>query len=225
LQRKHFPIVIFSLGTSIEIGSSIFGWPDNHWIAKPLIMVGLLAHYYLNSAKRSILFISALVFCWAGDIFLLVKSDNFFMMGLASFLVAHVLYIICYRQLQYADKTIELMGSQKVRFSMPFILICTGLIVILFPVLGDLKIPVLIYAIVLLLMVMNALFRYGRTTWKSFLFVFIGAIFFMASDSMLAINKFFQPFSGAGALIMVTYCAAQFLIVEGTLAHEEFSSK
>jgi uncharacterized membrane protein YhhN len=209
------------LGTSIEIGSSIFfGWPDNHWIAKPLIMLGLLAHYYFNSTKRSVLFISALVFCWAGDIFLLVKSDNFFMMGLASFLVAHVLYIICYGQFRYADKTNELMGPQKVRFSLPFILICTGLIVILFPVLGDLKIPVMIYAIVLLLMVVNALFRYGRTTAKSFSFIFIGAIFFMASDSMLAINKFLQPFAGAGALIMITYCAAQFLIVEGTLMHE-----
>jgi uncharacterized membrane protein YhhN len=128
-------------------------------------------------------------------------------------------YIVCYRQFQNADKTKELLGSQKVRFSLPFILAGTGLVVILYPVLGDLKIPVMIYALVLTLMVLNALFRYGRTSMKSFLLVFLGAILFMASDSMLAINKFLQPFSGAGVWIMLTYCVAQFLIVEGALIH------
>jgi uncharacterized membrane protein YhhN len=224
LQRKHLPITIFLAGSSIEIGSYLFGWQDNHWVAKPLIVLGLMAHYYFNSANRSPVFILALFFCWVGDIFLLVKGDIFFIAGLASFLIAHVLYIICYRQYQNIDKTDELMGSQKVRFSLPFILICTGLVVILFPVLGDLKIPVMIYALVLLLMVLNALFRYGRTTFQSFLFIFIGAILFMVSDSMLAINKFLHSFTEAGVLIMITYCAAQFLIVQGTLAHEKISA-
>jgi uncharacterized membrane protein YhhN len=218
---KRFPFLLFAFASLLEIGSSIFGWEETHLLAKPLIVLGLIGHYFLHSSKRSTVFIWALAFCWAGDVLLLFQGDTFFMAGLVSFLIGHVLYIVCYGQSQFADKTNELLGTQKVRFSLPVILYGTGLVVILFPVLGDLKIPVTIYAMVLMLMVVNALFRYGRTTPQSFLYVFVGAILFMFSDSMLAINRFLQSFAGAGALIMLTYCAAQFLIVEGTLIHEK----
>jgi uncharacterized membrane protein YhhN len=220
---KRIPFLIFLLASSLEVGSSFFGWKEIHWIAKPLIVLGLIGHYYFYSSKRSSIFIWALAFCWVGDVLLLFQGDIFFMGGLVGFLIGHVLYIVCYKQFQYADKSKELLGPQKVRFSLPIVLYGTGLVVILFPVLDDLKIPVMIYALVLTLMVLNALFRYGRTSVQSFLFVFLGAILFMASDSMLAINRFLQSFSEAAVLVMMTYCAAQFLIVEGTLAHEKSS--
>jgi uncharacterized membrane protein YhhN len=222
---KRFSIFVFVVASSLEIASYIFEWKEIHLITKPLIVLGLIGHYYFQSSNRSAIFILALVFGWAGDVLLLFQGELFFILGLISFLIGHVLYILCYRQFQYADKSKELLGPQKVRFSLPFILIGTGLVVILFPVLGDLKIPVMIYALVLTLMVLNALFRYERTPMKSFLFVFIGAILFMTSDSMLAINRFLHPFSTAGVWIMITYCLAQFLIVEGVLAHEKILKK
>ena len=46
----------------------------------------------------------------------------------------------------------------------------------------------------------------------------MGACFFMASDSLLAINRFVQPFDGAQAGVLSTYYAAQLLIVQGWLA-------
>jgi uncharacterized membrane protein YhhN len=147
------------------------------------------------------------------------------MLGLGAFLIGHLLYILCYRHFRWAEKANELLGPQKVRFSFPIVLAGTGLVVILYPSLGDLKIPVLIYARVLTLMALNALFRYGRTTTKSFLFVFMGAVLFMLSDSLLAINKFYASFSSAGAMIMMTYCTAQFLIVEGISLHEKNVSR
>jgi uncharacterized membrane protein YhhN len=220
---KRFSFFVFVLASSLEIASFIFDWNEIHLIAKPLIVLGLIGHYYFQSTNRSFVFILALLFCWAGDVLLLFQGEMFFIAGLISFLIGHVLYILCYRQFQFADKTKELLGPQKVRFSLPIVLYGTGLVVILFPVLGDLKIPVMIYALVLTLMVLNALLRYGKTSMRSFLFIFLGAILFMASDSMLAINRFLQPFAEAGVLVMITYCAAQFLIVEGMLAHEKNS--
>jgi uncharacterized membrane protein YhhN len=47
-----------------------------------------------------------------------------------------------------------------------------------------------------------------------------GAIFFVASDSMLAINKFKNNFPYANVLIMFTYAAAQFCIVHGAVRCE-----
>jgi uncharacterized membrane protein YhhN len=79
----------------------------------------------------------------------------------------------------------------------------------------------MIYALAITLMALTALFRYGRTNSTSFLLIFIGAVLFMVSDSLLAINKFHHAFSAAGALVMLTYSVAQFLIVEGALAHEK----
>jgi uncharacterized membrane protein YhhN len=218
---KKFPLLVFALGSLLEIFSYIFDKPQWHFIGKPLIVLGLIAHYYFLSPNRSAIFILALVFCWAGDILLLFQGESFFMAGLVCFLIGHVLYILCYQKFRWADSRNELLGPQKFRFSLPFILASTGLVVILLPVLGDLKIPVAIYTLVLTLMVLNAIFRYGRTTTKSFLFIFLGALLFMASDSILAINKFLHPFSTSGVTVMLTYCAAQFLIVEGVLAHED----
>lgn len=140
------------------------------------------------------------------------------MLGLVSFLLAHVTYILAYRQHRY-DSDEGLSGVQRFRFSFPFILAGSGLVTVLYPHLGDLKVPVMIYALVIVLMVINALFRYGHTTMKSFWLVFVGAILFMISDSLLAFNKFVVPIDGAGFWTMLTYITAQYGIVQGVLLH------
>lgn len=222
LAKRSLPIFIFFFASAIEIGTHLFSWADLHLIFKPLIMIGLIGHYLVMSPKRSTLFITALVCCWIGDVLLIFvqASELFFIGGLVSFLIGHVIYIFCYRQLQASNNSNELLGSQKFRFSFPIILAGTGLVVILYPSLGVLKIPVMIYALAITLMTLNALFRYGRTSMKSFIFIFFGAILFMTSDSILAINKFKEPFALAGTLIIITYCAAQFFIVEGAIHHQ-----
>jgi uncharacterized membrane protein YhhN len=221
--RRDLPVLIFAVGASAELGTAIFDYPGHSLIFKPLIMIGLMAHYWVMSPARSRLFLVALFFCWLGDVFLIFQSTDplFFIGGLASFLVGHIVYIFCYRQLQIIPSSKELLGSQKVRFAFPIILAGTGLVTILYPLLGALRIPVMIYALAITLMALTALFRYGRTNSTSFLLIFIGAVLFMVSDSLLAINKFHHAFSAAGALVMLTYSVAQFLIVEGALVHEK----
>jgi uncharacterized membrane protein YhhN len=221
--RRDLPVLIFAVGASAELGTAIFDYPGHSLIFKPLIMIGLMAYYWVMSPARSRLFFVALFFCWLGDVLLIFQSNDplFFISGLASFLAGHIVYIFCYRQLQTSPSSKELLGSQKVRFAFPIILAGTGLVTILYPFLGALRIPVMIYALAITLMALTALFRYGRTNSKSFLLIFIGAVLFMVSDSLLAINKFHHAFSAAGALVMLTYSVAQFLIVEGALAHEK----
>lgn len=68
-------------------------------------------------------------------------------------------------------------------------------------------------------MVVNAIFRYGRTNGESFWLVFGGSVLFMVSDSVLAFNKFHSPIPWSGVLIMTTYIAGQFLIVRGLTKH------
>ncbi len=218
---KGWVHIFFFVAALLEILSQIFNLPSLHWVTKPLLVIFATAYYQQSVPLLNKTFFLALIFCWLGDVFLMFDQYNerFFMVGLGSFLVAHLFLIFSYRQLMVeAD---EFKGTQRIRLSFPIILAGSGLIVVLYPKLGDLKIPVMVYALMLTLMVLQSIFRFARTTTKSFWLVFLGAVAFMLSDSLLAINKFYQAISFAGVWIMLTYIAAIYLIVQGALAHKE----
>jgi uncharacterized membrane protein YhhN len=219
---KKTSLILFVLVVAAELIGVSFNMPLVQTIAKPLIMITLMVHYISGVSERNYFFIVALVFCWLGDVLLMFQGDEiFFIAGLIAFLSGHVLYIFSYKQMRYAEGIDGLLNTQKIRYSFPIILAGTGLVVVLLPHLGELKIPVMIYALVLTIMVLQALFRFGFTSKRSFVLIFVGAIFFMISDSFLAINKFMQPLPMASLLIMATYIAAQFLIVEGAIDHDK----
>jgi uncharacterized membrane protein YhhN len=79
------------------------------------------------------------------------------------------------------------------------------------------QIPVTIYGIVITGMVISAVSRFGKVNDSSYLLVFLGALLFLISDSLIAFNRFKQPFPAAGLSIMITYIFGQFLIIAGML--------
>jgi uncharacterized membrane protein YhhN len=224
---KRVAIVVFLLVSIGELIAILFQIHFLHHLCKPLILLSLLAYYLLSVTRenRSMIVVMGILFSFFGDTFLLYEKEYsmFFIFGLLSFLVAHIFYIVAYRQHRFEDTGDKLHGIQKIRFAFPIILAGTGLVVILYPVLGDLQIPVVIYALVLTIMVVQALFRLHRTSDASFWMVFMGAVLFMLSDSILAINKFLGAISFASFWIMSSYILAQFLIVQGLLKHIEAS--
>lgn len=222
--KKYFAW-IFLITCAMELLSQLMNIPHLHTVVKPMLMIWLAA-YYVYAVKREEMsrnVLLALGFSWLGDVLLLfqAKGELFFIGGLLAFLVAHLYYIFCYRQFVIEDKSKALLGVQRFRFSFPIILAGTGLITVLYSHLGGLKIPVIVYALVLVLMVVNALFRFGRTTTSSFAMVFFGATLFMISDSLIAITKFLMPVAYSGFWIMLTYLAAQYLIIKGLLKHRD----
>lgn len=188
--------------------------------AKPFIMITLGVGYWVASpaAARSQMVIMAIVFSWLGDVLLMNAGELFFMGGLGAFLIAHICYIIAYRQHRNMQGE-GLNGVQRMRFSFPVILFTTGLLTVLFPHLGGLTIPVIFYALAITIMMLQAIFRFGFTNDRSFWLVFAGALLFVISDSALAINKFMGGFNLAGLVVMVTYMSAQVLIVAGLQRH------
>ncbi len=219
MHKRNF-LFVFFLVAAAEIIIQLLNLQEYNAFIKPLIVPSLMAFYFQNVISRNKLFVLALFFCWAGDVFLLFDHLNelYFMGGLGSFLIAHILLIFLYGNLKL-NLGKGFSGPQKARFSFPIILAGTGLIVILYPTLGGLKIPVIIYALALMIMVLQSVYRYGFTSSQSFWNVCIGALLFMLSDSILAINKFFQPVTNAGILVIATYMAALYFIVQGVIAH------
>ncbi len=222
---KKMWLGFFLIVSATELVSVTFDFQLLHTISKPLLLPALMGYFLSSVTTRNFYFLSALIFCWAGDVLLMFQgAEIFFILGLVAFLIGHLFYMISYQKLRHTDiQGSGLLNTQKMRYSLPIILAGTGLVTILFPHLGGLKIPVMIYALVLTLMVLQALFRYGFTSQKSFALVFVGAVFFMVSDSVLAINKFMHALPMASLAIMITYIVAQYLIVQGAIAHQQNS--
>jgi len=218
---KRFSLWFFVLVSIANLVAILLDERIGQLITKPLILCSLLFYYWVSTSRRSTVFTLALVFSLLGDVSLLFAhaGEHYFIGGLVSFLIAHVFYIVTYRQMRIKGIGQELLGTQRVRFSFPVMLVGAGLVLTLFPLLGSLQIPVVIYASVLVLMVLQAIYRFGFTTPGSFRMVVTGALFFFVSDIILALNKFLHPIEGGELMIMVTYILAQYFIVQGVRAH------
>jgi uncharacterized membrane protein YhhN len=83
---------------------------------------------------------------------------------------------------------------------------------ILSPHLGQMKLPVLVYMVVILVMAWQAWERWSQTGQSGALLAFLGAVLFLISDSALAVKRFGGRYKSAPALILSTYFAAQWLI-------------
>jgi uncharacterized membrane protein YhhN len=160
------------------------------------------------------LLLAGLFFSWIGDMFLLFENKNpwFFIFGLCSFLTTHIFYIVYFLRTRSANAS--LLKKQPVLIAL-VLGYGVGLVWLLYPHLGDLKLPVIVYATVICTMLLSSLHVFLKMNKKAAARFLLGASAFVASDSLLAINKFYQPFAFAGVLIMLTYCAAQYFIVTG----------
>ncbi|WP_425076995.1 lysoplasmalogenase [Psychroserpens sp. S379A] len=187
-----------------------------HYFTKPLIVISLLL-FFFNQSKQLNSFIKtftilALVFSLIGDVALLFDGYNpiYFIVGLASFLLAHVMYVLVF--LKHRDSSKNSLG-----FIGLMLFYAAFLFYILKDGLGDLLIPVIVYMIVILSMSTSAFLREKQNNIASYNWVLLGAILFMVSDSILALDKFYQSFQLSSLLIMSTYALAQFCIVIGIL--------
>lgn len=180
-------------------------------VTKPLLMpllVGFFISSYTgkNSIKKWI--IGALVFSWVGDTVLMLQDVDgmYFIIGLVAFLLAHVAYIVSFTRLK---STASATGKRII--IVLFVVYSSILVFVLWSGLGDMKLPVILYATILT--AMGSLGVIKNTS--SYPLITFGVLFFVASDSILAINKFLFEVPYNGVLIMSTYILAQWLIVKG----------
>ena len=130
--------------------------------------------------------------------------DASFLAGLGLFLGAHVAYLVGFT----ADR-----ASLKLGRALPFALI-VGLAASQFvPAAGDLGPAVAAYTVVIGLMGWRAAARTGSNpgAWTAL----VGVCLFLASDTLLAIDRFLVPLEWRTGLVMSTYWSAQLLIALG----------
>ena len=194
-------------------------------ITKPLIMPILAGVFYFRTrdiekqVPVSYVYL-AMLFSFIGDVLLMFmdQGDIWFITGLAAFLLAQLFYIITYRQYKFK---ISDEAGKGIRMIYTFIVIGYTVIlwISLYPHLEDMLIPVTLYTLTIFTMVIMAIFRHNCTSRLSFYLVFSGAVIFLISDSMIAINKFMVPILYERLLVIITYMIAQFLIIMGLAEH------
>jgi uncharacterized membrane protein YhhN len=179
----------------------------------PLLIIIFMVNISPGSAKMNWLILLALLFSWAGDVALEFTQHNemMFMLGLVCFLLTHVLYCVVFFLTPGRSNPLR----KFILFILPVYLYGAGLLYYLYNDLGDMRIPVIVYTLVILTMLAGAINRINKVSRLSYYLVLTGAVLFLLSDSMIAVNKFSCHFKGASALIMSTYIIGQFLIIMG----------
>jgi uncharacterized membrane protein YhhN len=196
----------------------LLGYENLDLFLKPVLIpiLGFGVYLYRKFPTKNALLL-ALLFSWIGDVILLFAdiAEIYFILGLVSFLTAHIIYCVLFNnQVKIKIKT------NKIIFGIGSVIIALyliGMLSVLLPSLGDLKIPVIVYASVISIMLLFAF--NGFLVWENpgNKYIFVGAIVFVISDSILAVNKFYTPIEKSSFFIMLTYLVAQYLIVVGIL--------
>lgn len=175
-------------------------------IFKPLIIPSLIALYYYSANKVNKWYVFALLFSFLGDV-LLMDKVNYFIFGIGAFLITQVLFIkIISSRLKKSTIT------QKTLSILPFLLFYTILIYVLKDNLNELFYPVAFYGFTISVFGMVALLNHLVSKNSLSKYLLIGAVIFIASDSMIALHKFHEPKMFYPIAIMLTYVFAQYLI-------------
>lgn len=218
MKRKGL-LITFAIVLVLELASLYFQWDNIHSITKLLLLPILLVFSALQTLQPSSLklpLLTALLFSWIGDAFLLFDSAGSlnFIFGLLSFLTAHIAYGYLFLRIRKADNR----ANWNLLFIAGTIVYSISLLYTLYPGLGSLLIPVILYATVLSAMFVWAAHTLPLTSANGRLLT-LSAALFVLSDSLLAINKFHSPLPLASVGIMATYALAQLGIVYAVITH------
>ncbi len=154
--------------------------------------------------RQSQVVVAALFFSMLGDVVLALDGKNWFVYGLAAFLLSHLAYITALMPLQRLSPLHSLMLLGV------YALFASVMLVLLAPNLGMMLWPVIFYITVILLMSLATWHSKGNNAW-----LIIGGLMFISSDAAIGISRFYQTFSGQGEFIMITYYAAQYALLTG----------
>lgn len=173
------------------------------YIFKPLttMLVIILAFMQMNNLQDiyAYLIIVGLLFSLLGDVFLMYPRDRF-VFGLGSFLIAHIIFIIAISH--------GFSSGNEILILLPAAVYTLIFLKIILSKTGEMKWPVIIYALVLMIFLWQASVEYYYSAEVSAFYAFLGAVLFVISDSLLAYTKFVKKKMYSITAIHVTYWLA-----------------
>lgn len=193
--------------------------PEARWLTKPMLMPLLIGAYLKHPATHpqasfTATMVAALFFSWVGDV--LLQFKGLFIYGLVSFLIAHLFYTTYF--LKAGKEKKGLLQFQPL-IGLPVLVYLLVFLMLLYPFLDKLKLPVTIYSMVIVTMLLSSINLRNRIGHDASALFFHGALQFVISDSLLAVHLFAFPHTILSICVMLTYASAQYLLVKASLLH------
>lgn len=224
MSKRKILLVIFLLILLMHCLSIQVEMTQIRTVTKVVLVPLLMIHLLINRSLRLLGYLPliALLFSWIGDILLLGDEPAFFLSGMIAFVMTHVSYSFTFLKIK------QVTPKDRSYFIFPLLALLAFSLLVFFYLkdyLGSYLIPVLFYMVFISLMA--ALAFHTRTNSKIqtlTLYTFIpGALLFVVSDALLAINMFRVQHIVLEVLVMLTYGLAQFFITRGFQKTAEFS--
>lgn len=201
--HKKFYFIFFLILT-IDL-LAMFYFPSMRLVTKPLIMASLLTWYILSVRSQDQLLMTGMIFATIGDLLLEFEFQISFILGLSAFLIMQVCYTLVFKR-NFAKPS----GWKWWILGLIY-LVAIGFLTSYWHNFKGLGVYIGLYTIAIATMVSFAICR--KTTYMLQQPLIVGVLLFMFSDLVLAINMFVEKIMGARLLIMVSYAAAQLLII------------
>ncbi len=215
---------LFAFLSLINLAAVGFDLEWLNFLTKPFLVSSLAAWYYQSTKGNwsgiNSIFLLGLSFSVLGDsllMFVKTKGEIFFLLGLGSFLIAHLCYIVAFTI--FPSLKLGALSTNK-SLAVPFFAALIGVLSFLWPDLGSFRLPVLLYAVIIIAMSAFCFNMKNRVLNSVFLSLFVGAVLFVVSDMTIAVVKFklenVSPALG-GLSIMITYLLGQFSLTNGMI--------
>jgi alkenylglycerophosphocholine/alkenylglycerophosphoethanolamine hydrolase len=217
----YFWLILALIFASLEWLAVWNGWQRLEYFAKPAVMVYLFLWLYSSTGLQGnmLWFGLGILFSLAGDVLLMVSLERMFLFGLVAFLLAHLSYILGFRE--------ELTNPTAWSLILMIIILVNSLRLIR-RIVGAMRAkrqnalvrPIIVYGLAISLMLYTAMSTIYDPAWKTnaALFVSLGAFSFYISDLILAWNKFVSPNKNARIFNIVTYHLGQIGLIAGVIS-------
>lgn len=211
LPNQTLPVVLFSTFL-LATATFLMGVATDSWllrmVSKPLPVGVLVAWALLHQPRdRSSLPLAIGLALGIGGDVLLEASASTFLPGLVSFLLGHIAYCVAF------SRAARRLGLAQ---AAPLVLYVVAAALALVPSLGDMGVPVVLYMVAISAMAWRtAALAEARGGWAWA--ALAGAVLFIFSDTLIALNAFVAPIDGVRPAIILTYWAGQAGIAAGLL--------
>jgi uncharacterized membrane protein YhhN len=191
------------------------------YLAKPAVMIGLFLWLLTTTGLQGNAFWFGLgiLFSLAGDVLLMLSLDRFFLWGLVAFLFSHIFYALGFRDAATQIGTWSVIWLAVIAINVSHLLrrITRALRA------SDkvhLILPVIVYGTVISVMLYAAISTIYDRDWKTSaaFFVSLGAMLFVASDLILAWNKFISPVKNGRVWNILLYHLGQVGLIAGVIS-------
>ncbi|BBY97125.1 lysoplasmalogenase [Mycolicibacterium fallax] len=201
-----YGVFLIVAAARLPAGTDLTGQFPGQPVVKATMALLLVAAAAQHRIRRERAWLIAALLCAAAGDFLLAMPwwAPSFVGGLGAFLLAHACYLAVLVPL------VERRGGLRLAGAAAVLVACAGLLTWFWPQLGELKLPVTVYMLVIAAMVGAALLARLPTAWTA-----IGAVCFAASDAMIGISEFIRADQLLAVPIWWAYAVAQLLITAG----------